>query len=136
MQSIGLSYVFRTLIEGAYTQVFIGYHRTALILIPEDKADDILYEALGSFYAYRMLSKSMNIPPTSDDRKWAERLLKCGKSLKESDILLLMKFALSWKDIHLWKSTASSPSCTVAMVNSKTLANPMEVFAFEEMRPR
>lgn len=62
--------------------------------MPEDKADDILYKAQGAFYAYRMLLKSTDIPPTPDDRKWANRLLEGGQSLKESDILILLKFAL------------------------------------------
>lgn len=107
------------------------------MLMPEDTADDILYEAIGTSYAYRMLSQSTDIPPTSDDRKWAERLLlKGGQSLKESDILLLLKSALNWKDAKLWKSTTSTPSCTMAMVNSNTLMNPMEVFTFEELRDR
>lgn len=106
------------------------------MLIPEDTADDILHKALGAPYAYRMLSKSTNIPPTSEDRKWAERLLNGGKSLNERYVITLLKFALDWKDIELWKSTANIPTCTVSAVNAKTLVNPVEVFPFEELRPR
>ena len=108
-----------------------GYRRTVLVLVHRDDVDDICYYVEGIPYAYQKLQNSCTIPPTSEDRLWASRLLQKIGSLAPEHINTLMDYALKWKDLDIWKGLMKSGSCSLGGVPQELLLNGWKIFSFE-----
>ncbi|KIM42098.1 hypothetical protein M413DRAFT_126557 [Hebeloma cylindrosporum] len=112
-------------------QLDYWYRRTVLVILHEDDVDDICYYVEGVPYAYQKLKDSCTIPPTSEDRLWASRLLQKIRSLTPEHIKTLLEYALKWKDLEIWKGLMKSSSCSLGGVPLDLFLNAWKTFTFE-----
>jgi len=96
-----------------------------------DDVDDICYYVEGIPYAYQKLKNSSTIPPTSEDRLWAGRLLQKISALTPEHIKTLMEYALKWKELDIWKGLMKSSSCSLGEVPQDLLLEAWKTFSFE-----
>ncbi|KAF8074847.1 hypothetical protein FPV67DRAFT_601295 [Lyophyllum atratum] len=80
------------------------YRRTALVLLHEKDAPDILFAAGGVHYALQKLSKSTPDAPTADDRKMAHLVLNVLSSEDQTAVAFMSDYALRRKDLGMWKT--------------------------------
>ncbi|KAF4617001.1 hypothetical protein D9613_008504 [Agrocybe pediades] len=114
-------------------QVDQWYRRTVLVLVHRNNVDDLCYAAEGPPYAIRKLKESSQTP-TSEDRYWAGKVLSTPTQLSREHVLLLMDYALKWKDLGLWKKVMSCPMCTLQHVEVGLLLKAWTLFSFEDVR--
>ncbi|KDR72653.1 hypothetical protein GALMADRAFT_142951 [Galerina marginata CBS 339.88] len=111
-------------------QLDYWYRRTVLVLIHKSKVDDVCYSAEGAPYAFRKLKQSSTIPPTADDRLWADRLLKNGVALQKDYILFLMDCAFKWKDAEMWNKIMKNTGCSLTVLDIDLLLKAWRLFSF------
>ncbi|KAF8908584.1 hypothetical protein CPB84DRAFT_1744211 [Gymnopilus junonius] len=109
------------------------YKRTVLVIMQEDSIDDICFFVEGVPYAFRKLKESA-IPPTSEDRQWANRLTAKDGLLAKEHLVSLMDYALKWRDLTLWKNVMNMRSCTLQAIDVGALVRAWELFSFEAVR--
>lgn len=106
----------------------LGYRRTALILMYEDDIDDIRYAAEGISFGFEKLKKSTADSPTAEDRVWVTRILEHRQGLKLEEIMTLMRYFLSWKDLGLWKRLLKLSACSLNVVPFDLLRKAWKYF--------
>ncbi|KAF8908585.1 hypothetical protein CPB84DRAFT_1767012 [Gymnopilus junonius] len=84
-------------------QLDYWYRRTVLILIPEEKLDDIRYSVEGITYAFQKLKESNAIPPTP------------------------------WRDLEIWKALMKLRNCSLQVVDVGRLLQAWQLFSFAEV---
>ncbi|KAF8954905.1 hypothetical protein BDZ97DRAFT_1970033 [Flammula alnicola] len=107
------------------------YRRTVLVLLHEDDKDDILYSIYGLRYAFQMLDRSTTIPPSEDDRRWVERILKSTTSLNKEQVLKVVEYARRWRDVNMWKRIMKANICTLGNLGTEELVKAWKAFGFE-----
>ncbi|KAF8908586.1 hypothetical protein CPB84DRAFT_1843480 [Gymnopilus junonius] len=111
------------------------YRRSVLVIIPNRKIDDIHYAIQGIPFALQKLKESRSIPPTAADRHWADCLIKKGGyHLTEEHIVTLLRYALKWQDLAMWKALMKLGKCTLRAVNVEMVLQAWDLFSFEGVR--
>jgi len=114
----------------------IGYRRTALILMYEDDIDDIRYAAEGISFAFEKLKQSTADSSTTENSVWATRILEHRQGLRSEEVVTLMRYFLSWKDLGLWKRLVKSSACSLGVVSFDLLRKAWKIFSFKAVSVR
>jgi hypothetical protein len=102
----------------------------------DDDIDDIRYAAEGISFAFEKLKQSAANSPTAEDRVWATRILEHRQGLRSEEVVTLMRYFLSWKDLELWKRLVKSNTCSLNVVTFDLLRKAWKVFSFKAVRVR
>ena len=95
--------------------------------------DGICYETEGIPYDYEKLKESTTIPPTTQDRLWATRLVETAKKLKTEHVTTLLEYSIRWKDMEIWRMPIKPRKLSAL---SRDLHNSWHTFSFDAVRSR
>jgi len=102
----------------------------------ENDVDDVCFSAAGIPYAVQKLKKSSIIPPTSEDRLWASRVMTKSISLNKEQAIFMLELAMKWGDAAMWKQVMKGPSCALGVLDVNMLLKAWKAFSFEIVRLR
>lgn len=102
----------------------------------ENDVDDVCFSAAGIPYALQKLKGSSAIPPSSEDRLWASRVMTKSISLNKEQALFMLELAMNWGDAAMWKQVMKGPSCALNVLEVNMLLKAWKAFSFEIVRVR
>ncbi|CAA7268308.1 unnamed protein product [Cyclocybe aegerita] len=115
-------------------QLDYWYRRTVLVLMHASEVDNICFSVAGIPYAFEKLKKSTAVPPTQEDRLWANRILQKTSTLNQNQIVTMLYLALKWKDVDMWKVVMKGHACTLSIMDVDKLVKAWKMFSFEAVR--
>ncbi|TFK61910.1 hypothetical protein BDN72DRAFT_863251 [Pluteus cervinus] len=120
----------------AGNQLEFRYHRTALILLKEEKADEFLFDCYGLSYVFRELNNTEDSESSADIRKLASMAAKRldPQSESEEDIESFAKIALDWEDLPMLADICKR-EYDIGIVGFANYTEGIKVFSFASMRP-
>lgn len=113
-----------------------GYRRTALIIVNANAQDELRFEVEGLPLAFKILGETWVVPPSTDNLKWVERILRSTSTWTKENLVAMMNYALKWKSINLWDDSTKASLCSLENVDVNILLECCQVFSFESARLR
>lgn len=110
------------------------YRRTAVVMFPADKKDEIAWYLGGIPHALKQI-QAEDHNPTNADRFWATRILQkiggyYGPERSEGP-LKLADCALCWRDLEIWKGlTELTRTCTFQSLGTQRMIRAWKTFGF------
>ncbi|KAF8628062.1 hypothetical protein AX17_006065 [Amanita inopinata Kibby_2008] len=127
--------------EGASVEYW--YHRTAIILLPEDKFLDVFGSDCAIKYMMNKFKQSQSgDSPTQKDRETARAIIKHLNlsfrfdtyHLKE-EVYTLLDYAFKWKDIEMWRDIVTNSAHYIELSGKRGFVAAWRHFGFEAIQP-
>ncbi|KAF9564522.1 hypothetical protein CPC08DRAFT_705265 [Agrocybe pediades] len=106
--------------------VIMVYHRT-------ENIDAVAYSVGGISHALGYLTQRSGANPTAEETAWTARLLEDAKMLRKEELLIILDYAIKWKDVTLWNAVVDkAEECNADVLGMGRLVQAWRTFGFSE----
>ena len=121
---------------GIFLIAFSVYHRSVLLIVHKDHATETFFSAGGVHYALQKLNMSAAVPPTQEDRKMADLIVKSVKPNDKPTLTAIADYSLKWFDPTMWKAVVAASGYSLLTFGTEKCLQAWMAFYFETVRPR
>ncbi|EDR06759.1 uncharacterized protein LACBIDRAFT_328485 [Laccaria bicolor S238N-H82] len=111
------------------------YHRSVLLILHGEHATETFFSAGGVHYALQRLKMSTAVPPTQEDRKMANLILKSVKPNDKLTLTTIADYSLKWFDPTMWKAVVAASGYSLLTFGTEKCLQAWTAFYFETVRP-
>ena len=107
-----------------------------LLIVHKDHATETFFSAGGVHYALQKLNMSAAVPPTQEDRKMADLIVKSVKPNDKPTLTAIADYSLKWFDPTMWKAVVAASGYSLLTFGTEKCLQAWTAFYFETVRPR